>query len=61
MGYMTWQVMFTNGVRIGIVKTKDPVFCGAVLGTTRQTACVWLTASTSIRRMPTASTGFVVC
>ena len=38
-----------------------PVFCGAVLGTAVQSACVRLAATAAIRRLPATTTVFVVC
>ena len=77
MACMIWQGMFGNGVLIGMaliiianhphVILKDrvravPVFCGAVLGTTLQSACVQLAATSSIQRVPTMTASvFVVC
>ena len=49
MAYLIWQVTFGNGVRIGIVKTKYSVICGADLGTTVWAACVQLAAAASIQ------------
>ena len=57
---MTCHVMFWNGARIGIVKTKKNVFCGAVLGSTIRSTCVLFTAATTIPRLPTKSAIFVV-
>ena len=48
MACMIWKAMALSGV-----------FCGVVLGSTHP--FVWLTASTSIHRLPTTNTGFVVC
>ena len=73
---MIWRAMFGNGVPIGMVKItivprphvihKDrgravPVFCGAVLGATVLSACVQLAATSSLQRMPAATSVFVVC
>ena len=76
MACMIWRAMFGNGVPIGMaliiiavhphVILKDQVravtvFCGAVLGSTLLTTCVQLSATTSIQRMPTTTSVFVVC
>ena len=61
MAYLICRATFVNGVRIGIVKTKNSVFCGAVLGTTVQTAGVQLAAAATIQRLPTSASVFVVC
>ena len=61
MGSTICRVTFGNGVRIGMTVIRPGVFCGAVLGTTFQAACVWLTATATIRRLPPAATVFVVC
>ena len=55
------QATFGNGVRIGMITAESGVFCGAVLGTTVQTACVLLTATATFRRLPATSSVFVVC
>ena len=61
MVYMIWEVMPGNSIRIGIVNTKNTVFCGAVLGSSIQTSCVLLPATTTSPRIPPTTTVFVVC
>ena len=76
MGCMIWLVMSLSGVPIGMMKvTIAPrhcvilkvrvqgviVFCGAVLGTSIHSTCMWLSASPAILRIPTTTLDFVVC
>ena len=61
MVYLIWRAMFGNGVRIGMTVIMIAVFCGAVLGTALQTTCVLLSASSTILRLPTTASVFVVC
>ena len=58
---MIWEVMSGNGVRIGMIVIRPGVFCGAVLGSAIPTACVQLSATSAMPRVPTSSAVFVVC
>ena len=58
---MIWGVMSGNGVRIGMIVIRPVVFCGVVLGTAIRSACVQLSASATVLRMPASATVFVVC
>jgi len=76
MACMIWWVMPMNGVLTGMGKTTMAihllrtrkgrvrgvtVFCGVVLGMPLPTPCVWLTATTTIQRLPSTTSDFVVC
>ena len=76
MVYLICQATFLSGVLTGMILVivanhpcvilKDQVravavFCGALLGSTMRTTCVQLTATATIRRIPSTTTVFVVC